>query len=223
MLKTIRGHHNVKGYFQEFAEVSEIVFFGDIKKDDEAHIYKGVTFSPTAKDSNYCHGTVNEYDLTVFTRKASHSLHNETASNCEWTVLAVHLKMGGLPHFVLDARKHDRKFYQSIFTRFPRLRRASNVLNQLNQSAAHYFDMYIRPENNLFVSQFLDDSILQQLISNYSKYDIELDNDMLYVFKPGQPISVKELKDMLGEAMWLAETIENRAHYLSPVQKSNLA
>lgn len=216
MLQTIRNHHNVKSIFKQFAEIAEIVYFGDIRTDDDARIYKGVTYAPNCSDTNYCHGTVNDYDLTTFVRKSTHMLPRGDSIATESTIIAIHLKMGGFPHIVLDSRKHDGKFYQSLFNRFPRLRRAGSLLSQMNQSAAHYFDMYINPENNIKLNTLIDDAVLQRLITSFTKYNVEIDDNMLYVFKPGSPATLRELKDMFAEALWLAETIENRAHYASP-------
>ena len=216
MLKTIRAHHNVKTYFKEFAERAEIVYFGVVGKDDDAHIYKGVTFSPNCIDTNYCHGTVNGYDLTTFQRESQHKDHESEELVTKWTVVALHLKMGGFPHILLDGRKHDKTFYNSIYTRFPRLRRAGTLLAQLNQSANNYFDLYMRPESNAAVHQIFDDMLLQRLIISFSRYNVEIHEDMLYVYAKGSPVSTKELMNMLSETLWLAETIENRAHNVSP-------
>lgn len=214
MLKTIRNHHNTKGYFTEFADRVELVYFGDIKQDDDAHIYRGATFSPISKDSHYCHGTVNGYDLTTFSRRSTHTLHTGETTTANWTVIAIHLKTSALPHVVLDAKKHDKIFYDALFTRFPRLRRASEVLNHLNVSASQYFDMYVRPDGSMTSELLLDDMVLERMIMNYSRFNIEIDDNMLYVFKQGDPISAKELRDMLDEGLWLSEKIEYRAAML---------
>jgi hypothetical protein len=217
MLKTIRNHHNVKSYFKEFSEISELVYFGAIGKDDDAHVYKGVTFHPKSIDTNYCHGTINGYDLTAFTRESRHTNHSGGGVTTKWTVIAMHLKMGGMPHLIFDSRKHDKTFYASVYTRFPRLRRAGSLLAQMNASASHYFDLYMKPESNGFATHIIDDHVLQRMISSFTRYNVEIDNDMLYVFAPGEPNSVLDLKQMLAETLWLAETIENRAHYTSSV------
>ncbi len=216
MLKTIRNHHTVKSYFKSFAEIAELVYFGEINRDDDARVYRGVTFSPQSKDSNYCHGTVNGYDMTAFNRVSTHRLHGGNASITTWTVMAIHLKTSGLPQVVLDAKKHDKTFYDALFVRFPRLRRASEVLGHINASATQYFDMYVRPDASMASELLLDDLILQRLMSNYSKYDIEIDDDMLFVFRQGNPLSAKDLKDMVTEALWLAEKIEYKAVNSSP-------
>ncbi len=220
MLKTIRNHHTIKRHFKDFAERAELVYFGDVNQDDDAHIYKGVTFSPVSTDSNYCHGTVNGYDMTAFTRQSKHIQSGGTSSVSKWTVMAIHLKTSGLPHIVLDAKKHDKTFYDALFVRFPRLRRASGVLQQLNASATQYFDMYMRADATMLSSTLFDDMVMQRLISNYSRYDIEIDNDMLYIFQQHEPTSVRDLTAMLEETLWLAEKIEYRAMLLSPASVS---
>jgi len=217
MLKTIKASRSVTSYFKEFAEIAELVYFGDINKEDDICLYKGVTFSPKGKDSHYCHGTINDYDVAVFSRHSTHAGYGSKEVVSDWTIVATHLKTGDLPHVLLDARKHEKTFYQSLFMRFPRLRKAGSLLTQINQSAALYFDMYLRPENNAVVSGLFDDLILQRLITSFSKYSIEIDNDMIYVFKIGHPAARRELTDMLQETLWLAETIENRAHRMDSI------
>ena len=218
MLQTIKTHHNVSNYFKQFADKAELVYFGNIISDDDAHIYKGASFAPNAKDAHYTHGTRNDYDLTVFTRRSTHRSHSNETALTEWTVCSIHLKTSGLPHLLLDSQKHEKAFYQSLFLRFPRLRKATQMLANLNASAGFYFDLYALPEHNMTISVLLDDMLLQRLISSFAAYNVEIDDDMLFVSKRGNPISAHELDKMLTESLWLAEIIENRARYASSVQ-----
>ena len=172
---------------------------------------------PTSRDKNYCHGTINDYDLTVFSRKNRNQEVPDPIGFSSWTVIAIHLKAEGFPHLVLNSKMHTDVFYKSLVVRFPTLRMASAILNQYNRSASQYFDLFIKPDLNAYLSQILDDELLQQLIMRFSRYDVELDDNMLYVFKEGEPKTARELKNMLAEALWLAEKIENRAYYASPV------
>ena len=217
MLKTIRNHHNVKNFFKRFADQSELVYFGYVDKDDDAHIYKGITFTPNCIDTNYCHGTVSDYDVTAFNRESEYRDLVGQSSTIKWTVVAVHLKIGGLPHAVIDGKRHPKSFYNSVFIRFPRLRRAGALLNQINPSAGVQFELLARPDAGTQISSFMDDSMLQRMLTSFTRYSVEIDNDMLYVYSPLETRSEKDLRDMLAEALWLSETIENRVHMAHPV------
>jgi len=148
--------------------------------------------------------------MTVFSRRTRHKLHGGSITESEWTVMAIHLRTSGLPHVVLDAKKHDKTFYDVLFVRFPRLRRATEVLTHINASAAHYFDLYVRPDASMQSQILLDDLVMQRLISNYGRFDVEIDNDMIYIFKQNSPHSARDLKEMHEEILWLAEKIEYR-------------
>lgn len=213
MLQKIRNHHIIKSYFNEYANKHELVYFGDLRESDEVFTYRGATFSPDSKDTHYTHGTVNGYDVSAFQRASRHTLHDRQSTANDWTIVAIHLKQGGFPHLVIDAKKHDKVFYQAFFLKFPRLRRAGALLDRVNPSSGNSFDLYLAPESSQAALSVLDDVTLQHMLLSYSKYDVELDDDKLYVFSRGAPSSARQLNDMLAEGLWLSEKFELKNAY----------
>jgi hypothetical protein len=213
MFQKIKTHHTIKRYFQEFADKQGLVYFGAVNHSDEIDLPKGITFNPSSKDTNYVSGSVGDYDLALFSRQAEHSNSTKQFANYSWTILSLELKQSGFPHVILDTRKHDKLFYDSVFTRFARLRRANAVVNQINKSASQYFDIYIAPESTITLLNLFDDATLERMITTFSNYSLELDSNKLSIFFRGEPYSTLPLTTLLNEALWLAETIELKSAY----------
>jgi hypothetical protein len=218
MLQKFKNHHTISNAFSSFAELNELVYFGDVNQDDSALLYKGITFSKDSTVKNYVHGTKNGYDLTSFTRSARYTDVNKNTHEENWSVIAIHLKTGDFPHLIFDAKKHDKVFYNSIFTRYPHMRRSSVFMQHMAPGSLNVFDLYMQPSSVLAALTILDDLVLQTMQSSYPIHDVELDGNILYIFKRGAATTHQQLSSMLEEGLWLAETFEYRHAYAAPTK-----
>ena len=212
MISALKRHHTIQSTFREFADISELVYFGK-PESEQSYRYRGATLGGVStKDSHFCHGTHKGYDVSAFLREAKHSNHEGDSIKSQWMVVALHLKTSDLPHVVLDAKRHDKVFYQSLFAKYHRMRRANGGLRQI----AKLFDVYYVPERDHEVQNLLNDEILATIEGHYSAYDIELMDDQLMVYMrlPETGIArARVLSSMLEEATWLAERVEYRKAY----------
>lgn len=196
-----------------FTEVYDFVDFGRIHNNDGVERLHGVTFTRESKDTRFMHTNINGYEVSFLIREATHSPAHHVAIDTYWSVLSVELLVSGLPHIIFDNKKHDKHFYQSVFTMFPRLRSGKEILRHLQPTAESQFDVYLEPHHAMQLPQLFSDEMLQRMAQYYAKFDVEIQDNRLFIFSRGTPQSYVQLNEMLQEALWLTERIEMRADY----------
>lgn len=213
VLSKLKNNRSVSKLIQRFADVHDLVDFGKVSSRDDLERVTGATFSPNSVDTHYMHGSVNNYETTMFTRKSIHASLEEGDMHYDWTAISVELNVSNLPHVVIDNKKHDKKFFTTLFTRFPKLRVGNQVLKAVNPSAEFSFDIFISPEDSTYIGTLLDDEIFQRMNQYFAKFDVEIDRNRVTVFTRNFPTSIMQLNEMLTEAQWLAFKLEMKSSY----------
>ena len=213
MLTKIKTNQQNRRHINEFANANDLINFGAINKTDEIDRYRGVTFSRESRDYNFHQGSINDYDISVFSRETTIPIHKGKDQIINSTILAVHLKVNDFPHLFLDNRQFNNKIYQSLSLSHPELRVGNRVMEQLNPSFDQFFDLYIAPSDVVLAINLMDDTILQKMINSFSKFDIELLSNRLLIINNSNLYSSMQLQSMLDESLWLAETFELKRTY----------
>ncbi len=213
MLTKIKTNQQNRRHINEFANANDLINFGAINKTDEIDRYRGVTFSRESRDYNFHQGSINDYDISVFSRETPIPIHKGKDQIINSTILAVHLKVNDFPHLFLDNRQFNNKIYQSLSLSHPELRVGNRVMEQLNPSFDQFFDLYIAPSDVVLAINLMDDTILQKMINSFSKFDIELLSNRLLIINNSNLYSSMQLQSMLDESLWLAETFELKRTY----------
>jgi hypothetical protein len=200
-----------KAVFLRFAERNGFVYFGSVDQHHNMHrLVRGFTLSSTHKDTNYCLGSKDGYDLTFVQR--SDILRYPGASNHSytWTILAIDLTSGhDVPHIVLANTTHSESFYRHLFTKFPYLSRinigtSSSYPHDFTKRRATYASL----RDNLAVGNIISPNVAAQLQDKFGSLTFELHERVLYVYAEHQRPSILLLSRMLSQGLWLAATID---------------
>lgn len=216
MLQKYRNHHNVSRFVREWSDRHDLVYFGRQADSEQTAHFSGMTFAPHHRDSHFSHGTIADYNVSLFIRSAEHSASKSEHCNTTWTVFALELKIDGLPHVIFENHKNDTIFRRNLALRFPALRKVGYDIALQNPTASNTYDVFARPDSTPILSTFIDSQLLQTMSQHFSQYSWEVHNDILYVYLNRKPRATLEIQRMCDEAFWLAETIEYRMTYNHP-------
>lgn len=194
--------------FKEFADIADLVYFGNIKDEDDIEPVRGITLTPKRRDKNFIHGTVNGYDVSVLLREAKVEDHKDHTETHTWTIVKIDLDLHEAPHVFVDGHHYGNHVARFFFTKFSMLRNATSVLGTINKSFCDFFVPYAASEGAFMISGYFSDFVMQRMLMLYQRIDVELYEGDLYLYYNGEPQNVQTLRTMLDEALWLAEHFE---------------
>lgn len=83
-----------------FAKRNDLVYFGDIGKDEAVDRPQGFCSNKTAQDHQYCHGNLGGFEISILNRTLRTNQKQGDAKNIKITLVRVYLQEAELPHFI---------------------------------------------------------------------------------------------------------------------------
>ena len=210
MLAEFRQHMNRQKIFKTFGQHHDLVYFGDIKTDDDIEPIKGITYGKKREDRHYMHGNVHGHEVSVLERTTTLYHPHHDSDEYIWTMLQIDTQVSLVDHLYIDAHRYDELLYKNVFAKFAKLRQANDILaRSSNPDFSNHFRVYITSEHASYLLTLLTPEVQDKLITSYPAHDIELDESLLRVYINKAIDSQNELELLLEEAQWLTALIAN--------------
>lgn len=207
MLKKISKKRSISRTYKKFAETHDLVYFGELHDKDHPTVM-GATFSTSRMDKHYMHGTVKGFEASVVYRESHFTHASLDTQRHGWTIVQIERLQLAIPYLFINARGCSQQFYQHLHTKFPTLKDATASLRAVNPTFTDMFRVFCKLSDVHFATDFLNDTLMQQLAYYYPLHDVEFDGTNLRIMKQGVALHPRELNDMLQQALWLAELAE---------------
>lgn len=198
-----------KRIIREFAERSDLVYFGYVsQRDDDHHIVRGITVSTKHRDDHYCIGTYEGYD-TMFVERTDAVPGGKVHS---WHIIEIDLKHShDLPHVVLRSKKNAHGFEDLLRIKYPTLHAFHMTTDQYAvPSLDKHFTTFISPVDTHAFFQILPAEKAEMIGTHFDGLDIEICNGALYIYSDKQRISGQLLSTMLTNGVWLASLLDQK-------------
>lgn len=213
-MKQLRQYLGNSRTIRKFAERHDLVYFGSVTTGDESRLVKGHTLSRTQHDEHYCVGTDYGRDM-IFVQRTDVFKHLSGKARRKelytWNILAIDLRESvQLPHTVLEGVDRYGTAYSEAFAIKHR---------ELVAVPQHMMSGY----DPLFVQRYhskisvVDASMLPALLTplmaatlgyHFASFDIEWQDDVLYIYYCSKQPSTEKLELMLKCGVWLADELE---------------
>lgn len=204
------GSRTHKRIIKEFAERSDMVYFGYVsQRDDDHHIVRGLTVSTKHHDDHYCIGTYEGYDV-VFVERSDSVPGGKSHS---WHILEFDLKREHhWPHMFLASKHGQHGFSELLQTKFP-------LLNAVDITSAYYnaptldktFHVHVSPAHLNYLPDTLPVDTAEMIGHHFEGIDIELVNDKLYLYSERSRLTSQLLTTMLNNGIWLARSLDQKS------------
>lgn len=205
----------LKAIISHFAEEYGLVYFGFVsQRDDEHRIVRGLTLSNQHRDSHYCIGTYEGYDVTFVERTdtlkdASKKIHRSHM----WHILAVDLHaVKEQPHVFIGQYTQSESLYLELFTKYSHMRSLSlgNTADYPHEFLAHY-RVYGHPSKIIEVEATLSTLATEMISKHFGALAIEIHEGVLYVYSENPRLSPQLLEAMIKNGVWLARHMDDAA------------
>lgn len=213
MPRQVTAEHARKKVIQRFAEKLGFVYFGYVdQRNDDHHLVRGLTLSPSHRDNHYCIGSHNDYDLIMLQRTDTVTFPGKPARPYRWMILEIdlHTKID-IPHVFIGVNTHSDTFYTRLFTTFNKLHRATlSVLHDHSSEFNTRYNVYVEPARALDLERVLSPEITKTIGQHFYPLDIEIDNQSLYIYADKPTLTPHLLDTMIKNGLWLAAAIDQR-------------
>ncbi len=203
-----------------FARRFDLVYFGriDHRYDDHA-VVRGVTASAHHTDNHFVVGTLKGRDMSVLERTNTIHFPGKSESEYTWVILQIDLKETlELPHIFIDAFHHNEQFYANLFVNFANFQAAQRLFMQHDPLFNQKFKVYVPTDKFDDVGALIDAETTAMLAYHFTKFDYEIEDNVLYVYASNQHIAERDLEQMARIGLWLADKLEVQAKFIGSLR-----
>lgn len=197
--------------FMQFAEKVGFVYFGYVdQRSDEHRLIRGLTVSSNHRDTNYCIGTYEGYDIALVERVDTIKFPGKPTKRHDWIIMTFDLRTSyDIPHIFLGLHTHSDTFYAHLFTKFSHLAQIplGNTIPYDKGFLSRYV-LYASPDQSLTAKQLFDPTLAKTIADHFGSLTVEVVDGTVYVYAEHQRPSQQLLEKMLKYGLWLTRTID---------------
>jgi len=203
-----------KRVISRFADKVGLLHFGTVDQHSDDHrVIRGFTVSSSHKDSNYCVGSVNGYDVTVVDRSDAVVQPDDSICIYNWLIMAfdLHTKQD-VPHLFLHAHNKDIKPYESLFGTFPTLKEIDlGTFESYGLDFTSRFSINTKPSDSIQVERLFPADITRVIGAHFWPLSAEQHEGVLYIYSDSPKITSNLMNTVLENGLWLAGHLDKQA------------
>lgn len=202
-----------KRTFKHFADKIGLVYFGYVdQRSDEHRLVRGLTVSTKHRDTHYCIGSYDGYDVTLVERTDTIRFPGKPAKTHNWIIMAFDLQHSvDLPHVFMGLYTHSDTFYAHLFTKFTHLAKVPLGTHEpYDQAFLERYTLYAKPEQALSAERLFNPAITKAIASSFGSLTVEISEGCLYVYSEHQRPTAALLDQMLVRGTWLAQSLDGQ-------------
>ena len=203
-----------KQVFLRFAQAYGFIYFGLVNQRHNDHrLVRGLTLTAKHRDSHYCLGAHESYDVTLVERVSTITYPHRSPQKHTWLIMAFDLHtVHDIPHLFLTNTRHDETFFQNLFTKFPYLTKVSlGGINTYHQSFLRQRTMYASLRDVHEVADIFVPALANKINDHLGNLSFEIYDKVLYIYAEHQRPTYSLLSRMLHEGIWLAKEVDAKA------------
>jgi len=203
-----------KRVISKFTDKVGLLYFGSVDQHlDDHRVIRGFTISSSHKDSNYCVGSVNGYDIAIVDRSDAVVKPDGSVSIYNWLIMAfdLHTKQD-VPHLFLHAHNKGDKPYESLFGTFPTLKEIDlGTFESYGVDFTSRFSINAKPSDSIQVERLFPADITRVIGAHFWPLSAEQHEGVLYIYSDGMRITPSLMDTMLENGLWLAGHLDKQA------------
>ncbi|MDK2899082.1 MAG: hypothetical protein PWQ10_269 [Patescibacteria group bacterium] len=206
--------HTRKRTILRFADKMGLLYFGTVDQHTDEHkVIRGFTVSSSHKDSNYCVGSVNSYDIRIVDRSDTIAQPDGSISVYNWLIMSFDLHTRqDIPHLFLGARNKNLKDYRAFFDTFPNLKEIElGTFEHYEIDFTSRFSLNARPTDSIQVERLFPADTTRVIGTHFWPLSAEQYEGVLYIYSDDLKISSSLMNTMIENGLWLANHLDNRA------------
>lgn len=205
----IKAVKNKKRIINNFCDDYGLVYFGSVsQREDDHQIVRGLTVSNAHKDSHYCIGSNDGYDV-IFVERSDTILTN---NRHVWHIMEIDLKLAkDLPHIFIGSPTHGMGFHTLLKTKYPYLSCAPlGAFGKHSTEFTDFFYMFTRPDQWVMAERIFTPDITETVGKHFRGLVLEIAKDSLFVYSEKPYLTPQLLTTMLTNGIWLARMIDTK-------------
>lgn len=203
-----------KRIFMQFAEKMGLVYFGYVnQRSDEHRLVRGLTVSARHRDSNYCVGSLQGYDIALVERADTIRFPGKPAKAHNWVIMTFDLHIPeGMPHIFVGLHTHSDTFYAHLFTKFSHLVKVPlGTFGAHDPAFVNKYAIYTEPAHTVAAEQLFNRDITKEIAEHFGSLTMELSDGSLYLYAEHQRPTMAMLERMVSCGLWLAQALDANA------------
>lgn len=187
-----------------------LVYFGKVDHSEEdAHIVRGHTVSPSQLDNHYSVGTIQGYDVTFVQRNSLTLMFDGTERRCHWLIASIKLMSPtALPHIYVGAMASD-SIFKASYTQLKPLFVGNTTTYP--QKFVSNFSVYGKPSDVITIERLIPPSAGIVIADYFGAMPFEIEDNTLYIYNENQHPTDDVIDTMFENGIWLAKTIDSIA------------
>lgn len=195
----------------QFAEKIGLVYFGHVDQHGDDHrLVRGLTVSAKHKDTNYCIGSYDGYDITLVKRTDTIEFPGKPSKKHEWVIMTfdLHARVD-LPHVFMGLHTHGETFYAQLFTKFATLSKVPlGTLGVYEGTFTQRYSLFASPAQALSAERLFSPEIAQKIVNEFGSLTLEISDGVLYIYAEHQRLTTALLEKMLKNGLWFAKALD---------------
>lgn len=209
-------NHRRRRIINHFVNKLGFVYFGSVDQhEDDHHIIRGLTVSPTHEDNNYSVGSYEGYDVSIVDRTDSITSVDKADRTHTWLIFEIKLHARiDVPHMFLGGHSHpDESAYTRLFTAFPAIQKVPlGTFGTYNEEFISRYSLYTDASHFIEAEQYITPAVAQSIAAHFWPLSVEVREGLIYLYADNTRITTHDLSKMLQSGIWLARTIDEVAN-----------
>ncbi len=193
---------------QRFSEALGFVYFGTIDPRRDEQVVRGLTVSATHKDSHYCSGAYEGYDVQIVDRLDVALDVTGTPIRRQWLIMQTNLAVEqDIPHTFIKPKGQPE--YNHLFQALSTLQ-PIRTTDAPNEFTDHY-ELYSHLDYLYDIDHLLPPTVLRLISAHFWPLAIEVYQKSVYVYSLHPKLTTHLLETMIKNSVWLAQTLDEQS------------
>ena len=194
-----------------FSDMVGLVYFGSVHQHDDDHdAVRGFTASLTHRDSHYCVGTYNGFDIRIVDRyDIIKGDPGKPPKEQFWTIIEITLDAKDIPHMFFVPTGQFGGEYSRLFATQQHMQPINSLMSNHSPEFHGRYQILSRITNSHKVENLFSSPIIVGISTRFWPRGIEIEKGKLLIYIQERRLDKTALELTLSSALWLAEMINN--------------
>ncbi len=197
----------------QFTNKTGLLYFGEINtQDNDSRLVRGITLATGYRDTNYCFGAHDSYDIAVVQRLGQVEVPDRQSDSHRWLIMQFDLHTAtSLPHILISRRSAAEAMYANFLdVNRDMLEHVFASPDDHHEQFTKQFVTFAPPAHAPTVEHIVSPEFTSAIVGHFKHLMIEIEGDSVYLFVDDPVITTPFLNKMLHYGLQFAKHIDER-------------